>query len=73
MEYESVHCIVNGANSALSLAVLLGGVGARDAQGSTVAMEEALNTSVNELSTIVCLERANSGAKLCASIREKNF
>jgi hypothetical protein len=59
-----VHDIVCGANHALSLAVLRGGVGARHAQLDTTGEEEGASSGVIKLTPIVTLHGLDGEAKL---------
>ena len=71
MKHDGAHSIINGANSALDLAILLRHVGTRKTKQGATRVEKCVNRGVDKLGAIVRLERANSGAELSTSIGEK--
>jgi hypothetical protein len=73
LKHECAHDVVEDEHSTLSLAVLLRSVRTREAEGCTIGGQKCVHGGVYELGAIVCLERAYSGAKLSASVREKNL
>jgi hypothetical protein len=66
-----VHDVVRGANHALSLAVLGGGVQARHSQLDTVREEESTGGGVIELTIIVTLDGLDGKAELSRHPGEK--
>ena len=68
---EGAHGLGGGANHALSLAVLRGGVRARHAQLDTVREKESTGGRVVELSTIVALDGLDGEAELCGHPSEE--
>jgi len=71
LKEKSVHGVDGGANHALSLAVLRGGIRARHAQLDTVREEEGTGGGVFELPTIVTLDCLDGEAELCGRPSEK--
>ena len=71
LEQESAHGVVGGANHALSLAVLRGGIRARHAQLDTVREKEGAGGGVIKLPTIVTLDGLDGEAELCGHPSEK--
>jgi hypothetical protein len=66
LKHECAHSIIKGVNSALSLVVLLRSAWTRETENRS--RNKCIYGGGDELSTIVCLERAYSGAKLGASV-----
>ena len=64
LEQKGAHGVVHGANHALSLAVLGGGIWARHAQLDTVREEEGTGGGVIELTAIVTLNCLDGEAEL---------
>ena len=62
---------VGGANHALSLAVLRGGIRTRHAQLDTMREKEGTGGGVIELPTIVTLDNLDGEAELCGHLSEK--
>jgi len=71
LKEKSTHGVVGGANHALSLAVLRGGIRARHAQMDTVGEKEGTGGGVVELPTIVTLDSLDGEAELCGHPSEK--
>ena len=65
LKEKSAHGVVGGANHALSLAILRGGIRARHAQLDTVREEEGTGGGVIELPTIVTMDGLDDEAELC--------
>jgi hypothetical protein len=61
---KSAHGVVGGADHALSLAVLRGGVRTRHAQLDTMSEEESTRGGVIKLTTIIALNDLNGEAEL---------
>ena len=68
MKHKCAHRVVDGANSALSLAILLRCMSTRQTECGAVVGEESINLRVEELGAVVSLERTYSGAELRACI-----
>jgi hypothetical protein len=64
LEQKGAHDIISGANHALSLAVLRGGVGTRHAQLDTAREEERAGGGVIKLTPVVTLDGLNGEAEL---------
>jgi hypothetical protein len=64
LEQKSAHGVVSGANHALSLVILRGGIRARHAQLDTVREEEGMGGGVIKLTTIVTLDGLDYEAEL---------
>jgi hypothetical protein len=58
--------IVGGANCTLGFPVLCGGVGAGETKNSAERREEGAVCRVIEFLSIVTLDRANGGKKMCS-------
>jgi len=71
LQEKSAHGVVGGANHALSLAVLRGGIRARHAQLDTVREEEGTGGRVIKLLTIVTLDGLDGEAELCGHPSEE--
>jgi len=71
LKEKSTHGVVGGANHALSLTVLRGGIRARHAQLDTVREKEGTGSGVIELPTIVTLDNLDGEAKLCGHPSKK--
>jgi len=71
LKEKSTHGVVGGANHALSLAVLRGGIRARHAQLDTVREKEGTGGGVIELPTIVTLDSLDGEVELCGHPSEK--
>jgi hypothetical protein len=71
LEQKSAHGVVCGANHALSLAILRGGIRARHAQLNTVREEKGTGGGVIKLTTIVTLDDLNGEAELCGHPSEE--
>jgi hypothetical protein len=56
MEQQSVDGVVDGAKYVFGFAILLGGVGAGEAQADAVAGEEVSSGPVEEFGTIISLK-----------------
>jgi len=70
LKQKSMHGVVCGANHALSLAVLRGGIRARYAQLDTVR-EEGTGGGVIKLATIVTLDGLDGEVELCGHPSEE--
>ena len=68
MEEESAHHIGNGSDDSFGLAILLGGVGARQAIGDPIGIEESVKIFVVKFTTIVTLKTLDRGVKLCFDV-----
>jgi hypothetical protein len=64
LEQKGAHDIVSGANHALSLAVLWGGVGTRHAKLDTTGEEERAGGMAIKLTPVVTLDGLNGKAEL---------
>lgn len=73
LEHKGAHSVINGTYGTLGFAVLLGSVGARQPQCGAVGGEKSINSLVEKLGTVICLEGANSDTKLRARVSEKSF
>ena len=71
LKQKCAHGVVGGANHALSLAVLRGGIRARHAQLDTVREKEGTRGGVIELPAIVTLDSLDGEAELCGHPSEK--
>lgn len=71
LEQKGVHDVVGGANHALSLAILRGGIRTRHAQLDTVGEEEGTGGGVIELPAIVTLDGPDGEAELSRHLGEK--
>jgi hypothetical protein len=71
LKEKSAHDVVGGANHALSLAVLRGGIRARHAQLDIVREKEGTGGGVIELPTIVTQDSLGGEAELCGHPSEK--
>jgi hypothetical protein len=71
LEQKSVHGVVSGANHALSLAILRGGIQTRHAQLDTVREEEGTGGEVIKLTTIVTLDGLDGEAEQCGHPNEE--
>jgi len=71
LKEKSTHGVVGGANLALSLVVLRGGIQARHAQLDTVREKEGTGGGVIKLPTIVTLDSLDGEAELCGHPSEK--
>jgi hypothetical protein len=71
LEQKGAHGVVCGANHALSLAILRGGIRARHAQLDTVREEEGMRGGVIKLTTIVTLDGLDGEAELCGHPSEE--
>jgi len=71
LEQKGAHGVVRGANHALGLAVLGGGIRARHAQLDTVREEEGTGGAVIELTAIVTLDGLDGEAELSRHPGEK--
>jgi hypothetical protein len=71
LEEKGAHGVVGGADHALSLAVLRGGVRTRHTQLDTVSEEESARGGVIKLTAIVALNSLNGEAELSGHPSEK--
>ncbi|WVZ58830.1 hypothetical protein U9M48_009058 [Paspalum notatum var. saurae] len=71
LEQKGAHDIISGANHALSLAVLRGGVGTRHAQLDTMREEEGAGGMIIELTPVVTLDDLNGEAELSRHLGEE--
>ena len=71
LKQKGVHGVIGGANHALSLAVLRGGIRTRHAQLDTIRDKEGTGGGVIELTTIVTLDGLDGEAKLCGHPSEE--
>jgi hypothetical protein len=56
MDQQGVNCVVDGVDHVFSFAILLRGVGAREAQLDTAGREEAGGSMIDEFIAIVSLK-----------------
>ena len=68
LEQKGPHDVVDGAKSAFSTSILLGGVWARHAEDHTVSEEERAGQGVIKLTAVVALNRLDRSGKLRAHI-----
>jgi hypothetical protein len=68
LKKECADDVVGGAEDALSLSILLRGVGTRHAKRDTVSEEEGAGDRIVKLATIVTLDRFDVAPKLSTSI-----
>jgi len=71
VKQKGAYGVVGGANHALNLVVLRGGIRTRHAQLDTVKEKEGMGRRVIELPTIVTLDSLDSEAELCGHPSEK--
>ena len=71
LEQQGANDIVGGADSAFSLAVLLGGIGAGHAKGDPFGKKESTRSGVVKLPPIVTLDRLDGTAELGVHISEE--
>ena len=68
MEEERAHHIGDGSDDSFGLAILLGGIGARQAIGDPIGVEKSVKLFVIKFTAIVALETLDRGVKLCFDI-----
>jgi hypothetical protein len=71
LEQKRTQNIINGTNRAFSLAILLGGVGARHAKNNTMREEERAGHGIIEFAAVVALDTLDGGAELRVHISKK--
>jgi hypothetical protein len=71
MKHDGAHCIVDGTNGTLSLAILLRSVRTRQTESGAVLCKKIINDRVKELGAVVRLHGTDGGTKLSAYIGEK--
>jgi hypothetical protein len=71
LQHQGTHDIIGGVNHALGLAILRGGVGARNPKLDTVGEEEGAGGGVIELSPVIALDTADGATKLRENVGEE--
>ena len=68
---ERAHHVGYSSNDSFSLAILLGSLGARQAIGDPIGIEESVKVFVIKFTTIVTLETFDGCMKLCFNVSMK--
>jgi hypothetical protein len=71
VEQQGTHSFIQCTQNALGLAILLAGIGAGEADDSTVGRQEGVHGGVIKLAAVVCLQRKNGPLKLSLNIGKK--
>ena len=73
LEDEGTHDVICGAEESFGLAILRGGVWARETVGDAMRREEGTEGGVNELTTVIALEGLHDNVVLGAYMSKETL